>query len=68
MIVVLDTNVIVSGLLSSSGPLAEIINLWKAERFEVVTSPLLLSELEHALLRQPQRTAQAGVEENQGQV
>jgi hypothetical protein len=49
MIVVLDTNVIVSALLSSSGPPAEIINHWEAERFDVVTSPPLLSELERAL-------------------
>jgi len=49
MIVVLDTNVIVSALLSASGPPAEIIRHWEADQFEVVTSPPLLSELEHAL-------------------
>lgn len=49
MIVVLDTNVIVSALLSPGGPPAEIINHWEAGQFEVVTSPPLLSELERAL-------------------
>ncbi|MGD2143726.1 MAG: putative toxin-antitoxin system toxin component, PIN family [Anaerolineae bacterium] len=49
MIVVLDTNVIISALLSPGGPPAEIINHWEADRFEVVTSPPLLGELERAL-------------------
>jgi putative PIN family toxin of toxin-antitoxin system len=49
MIIVLDTNVIISALLSPSGPPAEIINHWEADRFEVVTSPPLLSELERVL-------------------
>ena len=50
MLVVLDTNVIVSALLSSHGPPAEIIRRWEAERFEVLTSPALLAELEHVLV------------------
>jgi putative PIN family toxin of toxin-antitoxin system len=62
MIVVLDTNVIVSSLLSSRGAPAEIIRGWEAEAFEVVTSPPLLEELARALtydqvkrhLKQPQ--------------
>jgi putative PIN family toxin of toxin-antitoxin system len=49
MIIVLDTNVIISALLSPSGPSAEIINHWEADQFEVVTSSPLLSELERAL-------------------
>jgi hypothetical protein len=49
MIIVLDTNVIISALLSPSGPPAEIINHWEADQFEVVTSPPLLGELERAL-------------------
>jgi hypothetical protein len=49
MIVDLDTNVIVSALLSPGGPPAEIINRWEADQFEVVTSLPLLSELERAL-------------------
>jgi len=49
MIVVLDTNVIISALLSPSGPPAEIINRWEAGQIEVVTSPPLLAALERAL-------------------
>jgi len=49
MIIVLDTNVIISALLSPSGPPAEIIDHWQADHFDVVTSPPLLGELERAL-------------------
>ena len=49
MIIVLDTNVIVSALLSPHGPPAEIIKLWEADRIEVATSPALLTELERVL-------------------
>jgi hypothetical protein len=67
MTIVLDTNVIVSALLSPAGQPAEIINLWAAEKFEVVTSPPLLIELERVLqyprvqkyLKRPQREVEA---------
>jgi hypothetical protein len=49
VIVVLDTNVIISGLLSSTGSPAEIIRHWEAGDFEAVVSPALLSELDRAL-------------------
>lgn len=49
MIVLLDTNIIISALLSSKGPPAEIIRRWQADEFGVVTSPALISELEQAL-------------------
>ncbi len=49
MIVVLDTNVVISALLSPSGPPAEIIKHWEADHFDVVTSPPLLGELKRAL-------------------
>ncbi len=49
MIVVLDTNVIVSALLSPSGPPGQIMNLWEADKLEVATSPQLLAELERVL-------------------
>lgn len=49
MIVVLDTNVIISALLSPAGPPSAIINRWEDDQFEVVTSPPLLAELERAL-------------------
>lgn len=49
MIVVLDTNVIISGLLSSGGPPAQILDLWEAGAFDVAISAPLLEELKRAL-------------------
>ncbi len=49
MIVVLDTNVIISALLSPTGAPAEIIRRWEAGEFDVVTSPPLINELRRAL-------------------
>lgn len=67
MLIVLDTNVIISPLLSPDGPPAEILVRWEAEEFAAATSPPLLSELEHTLrypkilrlLKQPQETIPA---------
>jgi putative PIN family toxin of toxin-antitoxin system len=49
MIVVLDTSVIVSALLSPSGPPAEIILRWEAGEFDVAVSPSLITELERLM-------------------
>lgn len=49
MIVVLDTNVLVSALLSSAGAPAEIIRRWQAEIFDVAISPALINEFERVL-------------------
>ncbi len=49
MIVVLDTNVIISALLSPTGAPAEIVRRWEAGEFDAAVSPLLLAELEKAL-------------------
>ena len=49
MIVVLDTNVIVSSLLSSKGAPAEIIRQWEAGAFDVAISPPLVTELTRVL-------------------
>ncbi|HEY6042764.1 MAG TPA: putative toxin-antitoxin system toxin component, PIN family [Anaerolineae bacterium] len=49
MRLVLDTNVLISALLSSSGPPAEIIRRWEAEEFDVATSAELIVELRRAL-------------------
>lgn len=49
MIIVLDTNVIVSAVLSPEGKSAEIIRHWEAVEFEVAISPALLQELQRAL-------------------
>lgn len=61
MILVLDTNVLVSALLSPGGSPARILHLWEEERFEVAFTGPLLEELEQVLqypkvqkaLRQP---------------
>lgn len=49
MIVVLDTNVIFSALLSSHGAPAEIIRRWEAGEFDVAMSPPLLNEFERVI-------------------
>jgi len=67
MHIVLDTNVIISALLSSKGAPAELINRWEADEFGVVVSPALIGELERCLtyprvtkyLKTPQETRDA---------
>lgn len=49
MRVVLDTNVLVSALLSRTGAPARLLELWFAGEIEVVVSPALLRELEQTL-------------------
>ena len=46
---VLDTNVLVSGLMGGDGPPQQILNAWLHERFTLVTSPYLVAELTHVL-------------------
>ncbi len=49
MRVVLDTNIIVSGLLSGAGPPAKLLRLWLEGRFELITSNPQLDELSRVL-------------------
>ncbi len=49
--VVLDPGVLVSAVLSDSGPPARILDRWRDGEFDLVVSPLLLGELEQVLLR-----------------
>jgi putative PIN family toxin of toxin-antitoxin system len=49
MIVVLDTNVLISALLSTEGPPAQIIKFWEDGVFDVAASGPLLDELKRAL-------------------
>lgn len=49
--VVLDVNVVVSGILSASGPPARLLRMWREGRFELVVSPRLLGELADVLAR-----------------
>ncbi len=44
MRVVLDTNILVSGLLSSAGPPGRILDAWRARRFELVACAALVEE------------------------
>jgi putative PIN family toxin of toxin-antitoxin system len=59
MRVVLDTNVIVSGVLSSLGASNTILQAWRSGRFQLITSAPLLSELEDVLAR-PHITRRSG--------
>ena len=49
MLIVLDTNVVVSAVLSPNGNSARIVSRWEAGEFDIATSPTLLKELEEAL-------------------
>lgn len=48
MRVVLDTNVLLSALISPHGPPDAIYRAWRAARFEIVTSVVQLDELRRA--------------------
>ena len=49
MEVVLDTNVVVSAIISARGAPAHVYSAWQEGRFTYVTSPPLLDELARAL-------------------
>lgn len=44
MLVVLDTNILVSGLLSKRGPPGQILDAWRTRRFELVACEALVEE------------------------
>jgi uncharacterized protein len=46
---VLDPNVVISGLISSSGAPAEVLRAVQSGRVEVIVSPLVIEELQNAL-------------------
>jgi putative PIN family toxin of toxin-antitoxin system len=46
---VLDPNVVISGALSSRGAPADVLRAFAAGEFELIASPALLDELEHAI-------------------
>mgnify|MGYP000926768177 CR=1 FL=1 len=48
---VLDTNVIVSGLISPPGPPGQLLEIWLDGRLDLVTSEALLAELERVVRR-----------------
>jgi PIN domain len=45
----IDPNVLVSALISPSGPPAQILSAWVHERFELVVSPALLAKAQDVL-------------------
>lgn len=49
MIVVIDTNVLVSAYLSTEGSSAKIMDHWHQQTFELLVSPPILEEYERAL-------------------
>jgi len=53
---ILDPNVLISALLSRTGPPARIVLAWRRGLLELVVSPLLLAELERALAYPKLRT------------
>ncbi len=48
---VLDTNVLVSGLISPNGAPARLVRAWRERKFELVISPPILEELAEVLQR-----------------
>jgi len=47
--VVLDTNVIISGIITDHGTTYQILQNWENGRFEVVSSELILQEIQRVL-------------------
>jgi len=47
--VVVDTNVIVSGILSRTGAPAELLNAWRERRFLLLSSPAIVAEVRSVL-------------------
>jgi len=50
--VVIDTNVIVSGILSRKGAPAEVLNAWRERRFLLPSSSAIVAEV-RAVMRYP---------------
>ena len=51
MRVVLDTNITVSGILTATGAARAVLDYARHGRFDLITSPILLEELEEVLER-----------------
>ena len=49
MRIVVDANVLVSAMISSTGTPARVISYWQEEQFELVMSPAILQELDRVL-------------------
>lgn len=53
MRIVLDTNILISGLITSASPSSQVLALWRARRFDLLTSAQQLEEFARAT-RYPQ--------------
>ena len=62
MRVVLDTNVLVSGLLYPGGPPSRIVAAWRNDAFELVASDFLLEELQRIFQHLAPRLKKVGFE------
>jgi len=47
--IVLDTNVIVSGTILTTGVPAEILEAWRERRFDLIMGPIILTEVDRVL-------------------
>lgn len=56
MRVILDTNILLSGLISSGGTPARLIEAWLDRRFMLVSHPLQLTEIREVSRREKLRT------------
>lgn len=52
MRIILDTNILVSGLISEHGPPAQLLNAWADKAFVLLTSSTQIAEL-HAVTHRP---------------
>jgi len=49
---VLDTNVLISGLINPKGTPARLVGAWRERKFDLVVSPAILEELAKVLQRE----------------
>jgi len=64
--IVLDTNVLVSGIIGKTGTPAKILDSWQAGEFKLITSPELVSEINKVLhyphIQQKYRLAESDID------
>lgn len=49
--IICDVGIVISGLLSSKGPPAAVLDAWREGLFDIVVSPLWLAELDRVVVR-----------------
>lgn len=48
---VIDTNVIISAIISTQSSPAQVLDFWKEDKFELITSPAILEEVAEVIFR-----------------